>query len=202
MVAVYVCKLMLGTELERDDEMDGADAGPEWAVEEEEHAIDPDAGFVSHAQREDPQFEQRMAQLRLIASVYKLPVGEPKLEAGTYGGDTIHVNLRYCSCCGEEFQRLANAEAILVGQVSVFASLREDCLFANTSTRRPLGLPGSRGTTRWFPFSTFPRIIGRVVNLFLFKLRAANLCACTTRKPCTSFPSSGLMIDCPAGRRG
>lgn len=103
--------------LEPDDDMDG---GPEGEVGGEEDGVDSGVGFVGQTQRTDPLlYGQSMAQLRLIASVLKFPVVEPRLKEGTYGRDTIHVNQAYCTGCGQKFERrLPDAEATLLALVS------------------------------------------------------------------------------------
>lgn len=122
-VAVYIYhrdKIGLGggVDLELDGDMDGMEFGPEGGVWGDEHSTGNDVGFASSTQRTDPtRFKQQMAQLTMICSVYKFPVDEPEFKEGTYGRDTIHINGCICTGCGNPYERLSDADAILVGQV-------------------------------------------------------------------------------------
>lgn len=82
-------------ELEHDGMADGEEFGLEGGFWGEEEGSDDDTGFASYTQREDPaRFNQQIATLRMIMSVYKFPVEEPFFKEGTYGRDKIHVNGR------------------------------------------------------------------------------------------------------------
>ena len=118
-VAVFIYELEgRELELEHDGEMDGMDFGFEGGVLGDEGGIGDDTKSVSYTQVTDPPlFAKNMAQLRVISSVYKFPVDEPEVKEGTYGRDTIHVNGSVCTGCGVPYDKLANGDATLFGQV-------------------------------------------------------------------------------------
>lgn len=100
--------------------LDGAEFGPDGGLWGEEDGSDDGAGFASYMQQENPvRFNQQVAQLRAITSLYKFPVEEPFFKEGTYGRDKIHVNGRVCTGCGHAYEQLPDSDATLLAQVSV-----------------------------------------------------------------------------------
>lgn len=93
-VAVYIFDRQFssgeGPEQERDGEMDGMEFGPDWSAWGDDGTAGYDMSLASSIQTNDPVlFKQRMAQLRLITSVYRFPVDEPKLKEGSTGAKTL-----------------------------------------------------------------------------------------------------------------
>lgn len=77
-----------------------------------------DVGFASHTQREDPvRFNQQVAMLRMIMSIYKFPVEEPSLNKEAYGRDRIRMHGRVCLGCGRAYDQLPDSNATLLAQV-------------------------------------------------------------------------------------
>lgn len=106
-------------------EYDGAEYGPEGSSgEENEDGTDcgrnVEPGWASCTQQSNPeQFARNMAQLRMIEAIYHFPVEEPDLPEGTYGRDKISIRGCHCTACGEQYEKLSDADATLVAQVQV-----------------------------------------------------------------------------------